>query len=142
LSKQKRSAREGESTLKIEHVAFQVDDPVAVAKWYVAHLGLTMKRAYPERPFGQFLADDGDAVMLEFYNNPKASVPDYRQIDPLVLHVAFYTDDIASARSRLLSAGATAEGDIVATDSGDHLAMLRDPWGMAVQLVHRAQQMI
>jgi catechol 2,3-dioxygenase-like lactoylglutathione lyase family enzyme len=128
--------------LKIEHVAFQVEDPVAVAKWYVAHLGLTLKRAYPERPFGQFLADDGDAVMLEFYNNPKASVPDYTQIDPLVLHVAFYTDDIASARARLLSAGATTEGDIVATNSGDHLAMLRDPWGLAVQLVHRAEPMI
>jgi hypothetical protein len=131
-----------ERTVKIEHIAFQVEDPVSVSQWYIENLGMTLKRAYPQRPFGQFLADDGDAVMLEFYNNPKASVPDYRQIDPVVLHVAFYTDDVSSSRFRLLSAGATAEGDIVATDSGDHLAMLRDPWGLAVQLVHRAERMI
>ena len=36
----------------------------------------------------------------------------------------------------------TTEGDIVATNSGYHLAMLRDPWGLAVQLVHRAEPMI
>jgi glyoxylase I family protein len=128
--------------VKIEHVAFQVEDPVAVAQWYVANLGMTVKRALGERPFTQFLSDDGDAVMLEFYNNPKAKVPDYWQIDPLVLHVAFHTDDVSSARTRLLSVGATAEGDVVVTDSGDHLAMLRDPWGLAVQLVRRAQPMI
>ena len=128
--------------MKIEHVAFQVEDPVTVARWYVEHLGMTLKRAYPERPWGQFLSDDGDAVMLEFYNNPKASVPDYRKIDPLVLHVAFRVKDIAAERARLLAAGATAEGDITTADNGDTLAMHRDPWGLAVQLVTRVDEMI
>src|SRR6185503_18464316 len=73
---------------------------------------MTLKRAYPQRPWGQFLSDDGDAVMLEFYNNPKAAVPDYRKIDPLALHVAFRVKDIAAERAKLLAAGATAEGDI------------------------------
>ena len=86
--------------MKIEHTAYQVEDPVAVARWYVEHLGLTVKRAQDERPFGQFLADDGDTVMLEFYNNPKVRVPDYKAIDPLILHIAFWTDDVeAHARA-------------------------------------------
>lgn len=128
--------------MKIEHTAYQVADPVAMARWYVDHLGLTVKRAQHEPPFGQFLADDGDAVMLEVYNTSKVPVPDYRAIDPLILHLAFWTDDVLATRARLLSAGATAEGDAVVTPAGDHVAMLRDPWGLALQLVHRASPMI
>ncbi len=128
--------------MKIEHTAYQVEDPVAVARWYVEHLGLTVKRAQNERPFGQFLADDGDTVMLEFYNNPKVRVPDYRAIDPLILHIAFWTDDVEATRARLLAAGASAEGEALVTPTGDHVAMLRDPWGLAIQFVHRAQPMI
>ena len=128
--------------MKIEHTAYQVEDPVAVARWYVEHLGLTVKRAQDERPFGQFLADDGDTVMLEFYNNPKVRVPDYKSIDPLILHIAFWTDDVEATRARLLASGASAEGEALVTPAGDHVAMLRDPWGLAIQFVHRAQPII
>ena len=128
--------------MKIEHTAFQVEDPAAVARWYVAHLGLTIKRALPARPFTQFLADDGDAVMLEFYNNPRAAIPDYTAIDPLALHIAFSTNDVAGTRTRLLAAGAAAHDEIQITDAGDEMAMLRDPWGLAIQLVRRRQPMI
>jgi catechol 2,3-dioxygenase-like lactoylglutathione lyase family enzyme len=128
--------------MKLEHAAFQVADPRAVAAWYTDHLGLTVKRRQSAPPWGCFLADDGDAVMLEFYNNPKAVVPDYYAIDPLVLHLAFAADDVAATRRRLMAAGATAEGDVVVTESGDTMAMLRDPWGLAVQLVRRRDRMI
>lgn len=128
--------------MKIEHTAYQVADPVAMARWYVDHLGLNVKRAQHEPPFGQFLADDGDAVMLEVYNNATVPVPDYRAMDPLVLHLAFRTNDVPATRARLLAAGATAEGEAVRTPAGDHVAMLRDPWGLALQLVHRAAPMI
>jgi catechol 2,3-dioxygenase-like lactoylglutathione lyase family enzyme len=128
--------------MKIEHTAYQVEDPVALARWYVEHLGLTVKRAQDEPPFVRFLADDGDAVMLEFYRNPKIPVPDYRAIDPVALHVAFRTDDVEATRARLMAAGATAEGDVQVTPAGDTMAMLRDPWGLAIQFVRRAQPMI
>jgi catechol 2,3-dioxygenase-like lactoylglutathione lyase family enzyme len=131
-----------EAVVKIEHVAYQVKDPVALSQWYVDHLGLTVKRAEAGPPFGRFLADDGDAVMLEFYNNPSVAQPDYWQIDPIALHIAFRADDVAAARARLIAAGATAVGDIRRAESGDELAMLRDPWGLAVQLVRRKREMI
>jgi glyoxylase I family protein len=128
--------------MKIEHVAYQIQDPVAAADWYVRNLGMSVKRAQPDRPFGQFLADGAGTVMLEFYNHPKVSVPDYRSVDPLILHIAFSVDDVARTRGTLLSAGATAEGEVQVTEAGDHLAMLRDPWGLPVQLVHRRSPMI
>src|SRR6185295_13543304 len=100
----------GRLVMKIEHTAYQVDDPVSLARWYVSHLGLRVKRAQQESPFGQFLADDGDAVMLEFYRHTSIPVPDYRSMDPMVLHLAFRTNDVGGTRQRLLAAGATPEG--------------------------------
>jgi catechol 2,3-dioxygenase-like lactoylglutathione lyase family enzyme len=128
--------------MKIEHTAYQVADPVSVARWYVTHLGMTVKRAQTEPPFVHFLADDGNAVMVELYNNDKVAVPDYRTLHPLVFHLAFTTADVAAARNRLLAAGATAEGEVSVTPGGDELAMLRDPWGLPLQLVSRRVPMI
>ncbi len=128
--------------MKIEHVAYNVEDPAAMARWQVEHLGLTIKRSMAEPPYAHFLADDGDTVMLELYSNPQADVPDYHTIDPIVLHLAFVSTDVEADRDRLMQAGATPVGDILNTPGGDRLAMLRDPWGFAVQLVQRAEAMI
>ena len=128
--------------MKIEHTAYQVADPVALTQWYVAHLGLRIKRAQTAPPYGVFLADDGDAVMVEFYANPKVSVPDYGAMDPLLLHLAFTSGDVAADRARLIAAGATPVGDVMSNETGDTVAMLRDPWGLAVQLVSRKERMI
>ena len=101
--------------MKIEHVALQVSDPVALSRWYVEHLGLTVKRAQAESPFGHFLGDDGDAVMLEFYGYPNLPVPDYFRMEPLLLHVAFHVDDVAATRTRLMGAGAAPVGQVTET---------------------------
>jgi catechol 2,3-dioxygenase-like lactoylglutathione lyase family enzyme len=128
--------------VKLEHTAYQVDDPVALARWYVSHLGLIVKRSQAVSPFGYFLADDSGTVMLEFYKQTHLPVPDYRSMDPLLLHLAFLADDIPATRARLLAAGATPEGDVIRNAAGDEVAMLRDPWGLALQLIKRAEPMI
>ena len=128
--------------MKIEHVAFQVGDPVALAKWYVEHLGMTIKRSQAIVPFVHFLAADGDAVMLEFYANPKIPVPDYQAVDPLTVHIAFTVGDVMTERARLIAAGATPAGDLQTNDAGDSFAMIRDPWGIPLQLMRRRDRMI
>jgi catechol 2,3-dioxygenase-like lactoylglutathione lyase family enzyme len=128
--------------MNIEHVAFNVSDPVALAAWYTRHLDMRVVRSQDVPPHGHFLADGAGRVVLEFYNQTKAPVPDYFALDPLVLHIAFSVGDVAQVRERLLAAGATAEGDVASTPTGDRLAMLRDPWGIAVQLVQRARPLL
>ncbi len=128
--------------MKIEHVAFNVEDPLAMGRWYVEHLGLTVKRRTVDPPYAHFLADDSGTVMIEIYKNEQAPVSDYRETDPLTVHLAFVTSDIESDVQRLTSAGATLVGDVQLTPQGDQLAMLRDPWGFAIQLVKRQQSMI
>jgi glyoxylase I family protein len=128
--------------MKIEHTAYQVESPVEVARWYVEHLGLVIKRSQSVEPFGHFLADEADSSMLEFYRNPSVGVPDYWRIDPAQLHLAFSAANVTEVRERLIAAGATPVGDVGGNDLGDQFAMLRDPWGLPVQLVRRQRPMI
>jgi len=128
--------------MRIEHVGYMVQDPPTVAQWYCEHLGFRVARKMDQSPWTHFLVDGSGRVMLEIYNNPKARVPDYAAMDALILHVAFSVDDVAGERSRLLAAGAAAEGEIAVIGCGDELAMLRDPWGFPIQLAKRAEPMV
>ena len=128
--------------MKIEHLAIQAQDPVAVAQWYVEHLGFLVKRSSGPPGHAHFLADSAGSVMVEIYNHPRLKTPDYRNMDSLLLHIAFCSDDPAADRDRLVSAGATVEDDLSTTPAGDVLVMLRDPWGFAIQLVRRAKPML
>jgi predicted enzyme related to lactoylglutathione lyase len=83
-----------------------------------------------------FLADATGRVLFELYANPLAPIPDYPSQHPLVLHLAFAVSDMEAAKARLLEAGATEFSDATQPDGG-RLVMLRDPWGIALQLVQR-----
>lgn len=126
----------------IEHAAWQHPDPVAAAAWYGRHLGFTIARKLDQAPHTHFLADAAGRVVIEIYHNPKAPMPDYRALDPLVLHLAFTVADPVAARDQLLAAGATLADDLVTLPNGDRLIMLRDPWGFALQLVNRATPLL
>ncbi|HXG09774.1 MAG TPA: VOC family protein [Gemmataceae bacterium] len=127
--------------MNIEHIALNVSDPVALADWYTRHLGMRIVRSVDGPPHTRFLADQAGRVVLEVYRQD-APVPDYAALDPMVLHLAFTAPDVGEARRRLLAAGARAEGEITTAPSGDELAMLRDPWGIPVQLVKRARPLL
>ncbi|MGJ8640274.1 MAG: VOC family protein [Opitutaceae bacterium] len=127
--------------MKIEHFAYQVNEPALMADWYCQHLGFTVKRAAEEPNPVRFLADESGQVMIEVYNNSAVSTPDYASMDPLLVHLAFVCEDVPGAIERLVAAGAKLLSDDV-TPSGDHLAMLRDPWDFAIQLCHRSSPMI
>ena len=114
--------------MNVEHFALNVPDPVAAAAWYVEHLGLRVLRSLSEPPFTHFLADGSGRVVIELYRHAKAPVPDYAATDPLVLHVAFVTDDIRGALDRLLGAGGKRAGEVAITSAGDEMVFLRDPW--------------
>lgn len=127
--------------MKLEHVALQVTDPVAMASWYEEHLGMRVVRRGDAPGNARFLADDAGASVLETYGGT-LPVPDYGAMDPALLHVAFATEDVAATRARLIAAGAVPVGDVVVTPAGDEFAMLRDPWGLALQLARRSRPLV
>lgn len=128
--------------MNIEHIAFNVADPVRAAAWYVEHLGLRVLRKQEQAPFTHFLADQSGRVVLELYGHTKATVPAYAKLEPLSLHIAFTADDVAKEQARLLAAGATKAGEIVTTEAGDVMTFVRDPWGLTVQLVKRQKALL
>ena len=80
-------------------------------------------------------------MVVEIYNNPAAPIPDYKTINPLLLHLAFVADDPETQRDRLIKAGATVHEDLK-TPAGDRLIMMRDPFGFAIQLCKRFKPML
>ncbi len=128
--------------VRLEHVAINVPDPVGMAEWYSENLGMKVMREGPAPANMRFVADSDENMMLELYNNPPDAVPDYKNMDPLSLHIAFMVDDVEATKARLLAAGATVAKDIEETAAGDKLVILRDPWGVPIQFLTRAKPMI
>jgi glyoxylase I family protein len=127
--------------MKLEHFAINVENPVAMAQWYVQHLGMKIVRQQPVAPFTHFLADDSGRIMIEIYNNPPDQVAPYRKMNPLLIHLAFVSLSPDSDKSRLIAAGATFDSE-VRMDDGSYLVMMRDPWGLAFQLCKRGNPML
>ena len=123
--------------LMIEHIALQVEDPRAMAAWYIEQVGMQVVR---DAGAAVFLGDATGQVILELYHNETVAVPDYAAMDPLLLHVAFASADPPADASPLIQAGATQIDDIHG-DNGDRIIVLRDPWGLAIQLAKRAEAM-
>ena len=128
--------------IRLEHVAINVEDPAAMAKWYCENLGMKIIRKGPSPVNMRFISDAGGNMMLELYNNPPDAVPDYRSMNPLSLHIAFMVDDVKSITRKLIAAGATIAVDVNTTPAGDELVILRDPWGVPIQFLNRAEPML
>ncbi len=128
--------------MRLEHIAFNVSEPAALAAWYEAHLDMRVVRTLDEPPYIHFLADSAGKSLIEIYSDEQGAVIDYSGHHPVVFHLAFAVDDMEATRQRLVQAGATLDGGVNDRPNGDRLAFLRDPWGHTVQLVQRVQKMI
>ena len=128
--------------IRLEHVAINVEDPAAMAKWYCENLGMKIVRKGPSPVNMRFISDAGGNMMLELYNNPPDEVPDYPSMNPLSLHIAFMVDDVKAITRKLIAAGATIAVDVNTTPAGDELVILRDPWGVPIQFLNRAEPML
>ena len=127
--------------MKFEHFALNVPDAPTMSLWYESHLGLTVVRKMEESPYMTFLADNSGTVMLEIYTNPKGETLDFNEFHPLAVHLALVSEIPTADKDRLIEAGATLFSDEVLLD-GSHLIILRDPWGVSLQLCKRAKPML
>ncbi len=127
--------------MKLEHFAINVKEPLAMTQWYVDNLGMTIVRQQEQSPFTTFLADNSGQIMIEIYNNSKAAIPDYAQQHPLIVHLAFVSENPDQDSKRLSAAGATEVTNDLLQD-GSHLIMMRDPWGLSIQLCKRGKPML
>jgi len=127
--------------MKLEHVAINVPDVHAFVKWFVDNLGMRVVTSGSTPPYMNFIADEAGS-MLEIYSNTTVPMPDYPNMHPSNLHLAFTSSDIEADRTRLLGAGAEAFGEITTTPAGDKLAFFRGPQSVPFQLVQRKKPLL
>lgn len=124
--------------MKFEHFALNVPDARAHARWYVEHLGFKIARQREDVPYTHFLADETGRVVVELYSNTTQAVLDFPSMHQLLFHFAVVAADARAERARLEKAGAKLALEEPLAD-GSLLIMMRDPWGVALQLCQRAK---
>lgn len=124
-----------------EHVGLNVPDHQRAAAWYQDNLKMTVARQLPDGG-AVFLADPTGRVVLEVYHNPAAPDLDLPSFQPLMLHFAFLVDDVEARAHELQAAGCTVADSLKTTPAGDTMIILRDPFGLNVQLIKRNEQMM
>lgn len=126
--------------MKIEHFALNVSQPKEMAQWYVDNLDMKIVMSMDKTPNTHFLTDE-NGCMIEIYCNDTAEIPDYHKVHPLVVHLAFTSNNPSEDVVRLQKAGATLFEEVHLPD-GSHLSMMRDPWGIAIQFCKRGTPMV
>jgi len=124
-----------------EHFALNVLEAKALADWYVKNCEMKIIHAIEKSPFTHFLADSTGRVVLEIYTNQNAFIPDYFKQHPLLFHIAFAVENPTSFQEKLIREGATFFEE-VNLDDGSNLIMLRDPWGIPLQLCKRGKPLL
>ncbi|MGP1992090.1 VOC family protein [Zobellia laminariae] len=119
-----------------EHFALNVTDIKKRVDWFVTHLGLKVVVAKEMAPFMTFLADSTGRVIMELYQKEEEPLNNFKERQPSTFHLAFVSDDAEADKQRLMAKGATFVEE-VKREGGTHLVMLRDPWGMPLQLCER-----
>jgi len=107
--------------------------------WYVEHLGFKVARQREDPPHTRFLSDDTGRVVVELYTNPLAAITAFPAQHPLMFHLAL----VAVGCAGRMSAGWSKPGPSSSLEEpqadGSMLIMMRDPWGMPIQLCQRAK---
>lgn len=119
---------------RFEHMAINVENPKAVADWYVKYLGLTIVSASKKMIF---VRDAGSHFMFELYNKPEAK-GSFASLSHASAHVAFAVDDADALAKQMVEGGAKILKSIT-NPVGDRVINMRDPWGNMLQVIHRVK---
>lgn len=122
-----------------EHFAINVKNIDEVIQWYILNLDLKVASEQKEPPFMTFLADSTGRVFIELYHRPDETITEFSKQHPLTFHLAFVSENAQADYLRLEKEGAVFVEEVNKED-GSHLIMLRDPWGMPLQLCQRAHK--
>ena len=122
----------------IEHIGLVVTDSRAMAAWYAQHLGFDILRSF-DTGSGHvaFIQSPATGLIFELITHCDRPPIEPALSDPLQFHIALKTDDIICQRDRLVAAGATFVTDCPTDDPDARVMVLRDPWGLFIQLAQR-----
>lgn len=122
------------ASVRFEHLAVNVENPSAIAAWYVKYVGLDI---IAENKQTIFVGDSDHHFMFELYS--KAEVNDsYSGLSHSASHVAFSTDDVEGLAKIMVEGGAKVLKQFT-NSVGDTVINMKDPWGINLQIIHRVK---
>ena len=120
------------SSIRFEHIAIDVENPKAVADWYVKYMSLTI---ISESKKMIFVGDPDRHAMFELYKKPDVKVR-FSSLSHDSSHVAFATDDAAGLSKKMVEGGAKILKQFT-NPVGDTVINMKDPWGNNLQIIQR-----
>lgn len=127
--------------MNIEHIALNIKNPQQMAAWYRDNLGFKILQSMDISPFAHFILDASGHIMLEIFKLPNKKIPNYKSLDPAIFHIGFSVDNIEKTLNHLTKRGATVVEKLITNSAGNKVAMLKDPWGLSIQLIKRVKKL-
>jgi uncharacterized glyoxalase superfamily protein PhnB len=128
--------------MRLEHLALMMEDPIAAVKWYVENLGFTILKEMDSSPYHHFIIDSSKCMIIEIFLIPDKKIINYKAVDPAIMHLGFNVQNIKETYKRMIGKGATIVNELSNNENGDSVAMLRDPWGVPIQLIKRKKSLL
>lgn len=123
-------------------IALTVDEFDRAVAFYRDALGMPERESW-DRPDGRGVILEAGVATLELFDHAQADTLDAIEVGRRVsgkIRFAIEVPDSARTASRLVDAGATAEGGVVETPWGDRNVRVRTPDGMQLTLFDRTDE--
>ena len=123
--------------MTIEHLGLLVSNPIQMGKWYKENLGFQILREAGTDTDGVVFMEDDRGTVIEIGRLPEASPLDVKSLNPLAVHLAVQCSHPENEARRLVEAGAEMIGESPRNAYKGEKILVRDPWGLTIQVVNR-----
>lgn len=128
--------------MRIEHIGFLVSEPISIGNWYKEYLNLKIIKSFGNNEEGAvFLKDAKTGTILEFGKFKETLNFNYNELKPLQIHIAIECQDPLELAKKLESAGAMIIGESPKAEVKNERILVKDPWGITIQLINRINKL-
>ena len=129
--------------MKIEHIGITVTAPHTMAQWYADNLGFRIiRKSGDDVRGGVFVLDESGETILELFATEGADPFVSNPASPLTVHIAFESESFDSDIEKLKKAGAEFLEESTPPGAETRMALLKDPWGITLQLAKRKEKLL
>ena len=127
--------------MKLEHIGLIIEHPISTAEWWVANLGFEWIRKLGTDDGGAAFITDQQGTVIEFAKLEEVPSLDLNGLKFIQLHFAIECDDTVREAERLVKLGAVMVGESPRNVYPNEKLIIRDPWGICIQLINRQDKL-
>ena len=123
--------------MMIEHIGLLSSTPIQMGHWYGKHLGFRIITEAGTDADGVIFVEDDSGTVIEIGHLPGIFPMEFKSHHPLSFHLAIECSCPEDEAKRLVEAGAELVGESLRNAYKGEKILVRDPWGLAIQLINR-----